>query len=73
MFAPDDEDVVVVSHGLWQRMLGEREDVLGRRITINGKPSLVIGVAPAGFTGLLRGLPADLWLPLERQSNTNGD
>ena len=68
VFRPDDEDVVVVSHGLWQRMLGGREDVLGRRITINGKPSLVIGVAPAGFTGLLRGLPADLWLPLERQS-----
>ena len=67
VFGPDDEDVVVVSHGLWQRMLGGREDVLGRKITINGKPSLVIGVAPAGFTGLLRGLPADLWLPLERQ------
>ena len=54
VFGPDDEDVVVVSHGLWQRMLGGREDVLGRRITINGKPSLVIGVAPAGFTGLLQ-------------------
>ena len=68
VFGPDDEDVVVVSHGLWQRMLGGREDVLGRRLTINGKPSVVIGVAPPGFTGLLRGLPADLWLPLERQS-----
>ena len=31
VFGPDDEDVVVVSHGLWQRMLGGREDVLGRR------------------------------------------
>ena len=68
VFGPADEDVVVVSHGLWQRMLGGREDVLGRRLTINGKPSVVIGVAPPGFTGLLRGLPADLWLPLERQS-----
>ena len=36
-------------------------------IAINGKPSVVIGIAPSGFTGLLRGLPADLWLPLERQ------
>ena len=67
VFAPDDEDVVVVSHGLWQRLLAGREDVLGRRITINGRPSVVIGVAPPGFTGLLRGLPADLWLPLEGQ------
>jgi len=67
VFAPADEDVVVVSHGLWQRLLGGREDILGRRLTINGRPSVVIGVAPPGFTGLLRGLPADLWLPLERQ------
>ena len=67
VFGPGDEDVVVVSHGLWQRLLGGREDVLGRRLTINGRALVVIGVAPPGFTGLLRGLPADLWLPLEGQ------
>lgn len=67
VFGPDDENVVVVSHGLWQRMLGGREDVLGRRLAINGRPAVVIGIAPSGFTGLLRGLPADLWLPVERQ------
>ena len=57
---------MIVSHGLWQRLLGGREDVLGRRLTINGRSAVVIGVAPPGFTGLLRGLPADLWLPFER-------
>jgi macrolide transport system ATP-binding/permease protein len=67
VFAPSDVDVVVVSHGLWQRLLGGREDVLGRSLMINGRPSVVIGVARQGFTGLLRGLPADLWLPIERQ------
>jgi predicted permease len=67
VFGPGDENVVIVSHGLWQGLLGGREDVLGQQLTIDGRPAVVIGVAPPGFTGLLRGLPADLWLPFERQ------
>jgi predicted permease len=66
-FGADDGGGVVVSHGLWQRLWGGRDEALGRTVLVNGKPRVVIGVAPREFTGLLRGLPADLWLPIEPQ------
>ena len=66
-FEANEEGTAIISHAVWQRMWGGREDVLGRTIAVNGRPAVVIGIAPPGFTGLLRGLPADLWLPLERQ------
>lgn len=51
---PADEDaaaprVVVLSHGLWQRLYGEERDVLGRTILLGVEPAAVIGVMPAGF------------------------
>jgi putative ABC transport system permease protein len=59
--APGEDDVVVLSHGAWQRRFGGDTGVLGRRVTINGQPVSVIGVMPAGFQ-----FPstAELWLPL---------
>ncbi len=67
VLTPEDVDAVVVSHGLWQRMFGGDPGIIGRSLGINGTPFVVVGVAPAGFTGLVRGIPADLWMPLETQ------
>ena len=49
---------IVISHGFWQRAYGGDPDIIGRRVTVLGFPSTVIGVMPAGFT-----FPAstDLW------------
>ena len=64
----EDESGAVLSYNLWQRSFASDQDVVGRRIVLNGKPYHVAGVAPEGFTGLIRGIPADLWVPLPRSA-----
>jgi predicted permease len=68
LFGPgDDPASVVISHGLWQRRYRGAPDVAGRELRIGGRPFTVIGVAPPGFTGSLRGVGMELWLQLEAE------
>jgi putative ABC transport system permease protein len=55
----------VVSHDFWLRVLGGRDDALGRRLMVGGRDFAVIGVAPPGFRGTVHETPADLWVLLE--------
>ncbi len=59
---PGHDSVVILSHGLWQSRFGSDPSVVGRRVTINGEPSTVIGVMPSRFT--MPKYNADLWTPL---------
>jgi putative ABC transport system permease protein len=54
--------VVVLTHGLWQRLFGGEEAVLGRSMSLNGEAYTVIGVLPPGF--VLPGREAELMVPL---------
>lgn len=59
------EPVVLISHGLWQRRFGGSPEVLERSLPLNGRPFRIVGVAPLSFQGMLaRGIPMDLWVPL---------
>ncbi|HJU75334.1 MAG TPA: ABC transporter permease [Gemmatimonadaceae bacterium] len=60
--APNASPVVVLSHALWQRRFAGNGDIVGRSISINKKPYTVLGVAPAGFSGLSGN--ADFWVPM---------
>jgi putative ABC transport system permease protein len=61
---PGQDAVLVISHGLWQRRFGGASDILGRTITLSGRPHEVIGVMPP----LLRWPEkAELWKPLAPQ------
>jgi putative ABC transport system permease protein len=40
------EDVLVISHGLWQRRYGGSPDAIGRRVTLTERPFTIIGVMP---------------------------
>lgn len=53
--------VVVLSHRLWQSRFGSDPTLLGRAMTLNGVPYIVIGVMPAGFQHPQR---VELWTPL---------
>ena len=61
---PNEAPVAVVSHGLWQRQLGARADVVGSTVKISGLPYTVIGVAPASYAGGIPGLAVDFWVPV---------
>jgi len=56
--------VAVLSYDYWERELGRRADVVGRVLSLDGKPVQVIGVAGAGFTGPEVGRSPQITLPL---------
>ncbi len=68
---PGREDVVVLSHGLWQRRFGGDPAVAGKALSVDGRNCTVVGVMPMGFrfpggTGdmaVANSVP-DLWMPL---------
>ena len=53
--APGAHPVVMLSHDYWVRRFGGEPGVLNLKVAINGHPMMVIGVAPAGFRGVLSG------------------
>jgi len=57
---------VVVSYGFWQRNLGSDPAAAGKRILVNGRPLIVVGVAPRGFRGMAldRESPPEVWIPV---------
>jgi predicted permease len=56
---------VVLSYSLWARRFGSDDKFIGQTITLNGTPYTVVGVAPAGFKGIVSlGRPDLLWIPI---------
>ncbi len=55
--------VAVISHGLWQRRLGGRADVIGQQLQLDDESWTIVGVMPPGFA--IPNNPAEIWLPLQ--------
>jgi macrolide transport system ATP-binding/permease protein len=60
---PGRDAVAVISDQLWKARFNRDPAVLGREIRINDISFKVIGVAPSGFYGDLKGLPVEVWIP----------
>jgi predicted permease len=56
--------VAILSHATWQNLFESDPGILGRTVRINDSPFTVIGVAPAGFVGLMPIVEPALWAPL---------
>ncbi|HEV7785289.1 MAG TPA: ABC transporter permease, partial [Thermoanaerobaculia bacterium] len=63
--------LVVISHAYWRRRFAGDDAVIGRRITLNGYPFTIIGVAPPEFFGDIVGVATELWIPLSMQAQVN--
>jgi putative ABC transport system permease protein len=62
-------DVVVLSYGVWQRLLGGDRGVIGTAVRLDGKPFTVIGVMPADFRSQYG---AQVWTTLAQVASTIG-
>ena len=60
----DSSGVVVIAHHLWQNSFQGADDVVGRSVSLNGRPATVIGVAEPRFRGAWLAELADVWVPL---------
>ena len=63
---PGNENVVVISHALWQRRFGADPNIIGKPLIINGEPCPLVGVMPADFNHPKPGAskPVEIWQPL---------
>ena len=72
LFTPGDADPenstaseeAVISYEFWQRRLGGVPDVVGKQIRVEGHPFKIVGVTRKWFTGLTRGEPPEITLPI---------
>ena len=60
---PGAHPVVVLGEDYWRNHLDSDPNVLGRKVTVNGYPMTVIGIAPSGFGGMDLLATASLWMP----------
>ena len=65
--APGAHPVVMLSHDYWVRRFAADPGVLNQKVAINGHPMLVIGIAPAGFRGVLSGENPEVFAPIAMQ------
>src|SRR5262245_7493406 len=54
--------VVILSHQLWQKRFGGRNDIIGQSLTLNDKNLTIVGVMPADFT--YPNPQIELWTPM---------
>ena len=62
--APSAHPVIMLSHDYWVRRFAGEPGVLNVKVAINGHPMVVVGVAPAGFRGVLSGEHPEVFVPI---------
>jgi putative ABC transport system permease protein len=73
-FTPDEDqpgarDVVVLTHGFWQRRFGSDPAVIGRTIVLSGMPHEIIGVLTPGLKIEIDD-PPDVYVPFRIDPNS---
>ena len=62
--APGADPVIVLSYSYWKQHLGGDPDIIGKKVSFDGHPVTVIGVAPQGFQGVQSLVSIAGYLPL---------
>ncbi len=58
------EAMLVLGYRFWQRRFGGDPGVVGTVVRLDGIPTRVVGIAPAGFYGLYQGAEIEGYVPL---------
>jgi putative ABC transport system permease protein len=58
--------VAVISEGLWNRQFASDPNIVGRTVTLNDRPTTIVGVMPP--TADVFGDNIDLWLPIASET-----
>ncbi|MBI4263789.1 MAG: ABC transporter permease [Acidobacteria bacterium] len=65
--------VAVVSDRVWDEYFQRADDILGRHLTLNGHPAVIVGVAPPRFEGPLLGdAGLGVWVPAVAWARVQG-
>jgi macrolide transport system ATP-binding/permease protein len=72
VFHPEDDSrsaapVAVLSYSTWQRRFAGDPGIVGRRVNFYRIPFTIVGVADAKFTGLIKGISPEFWIPVRQQ------
>jgi predicted permease len=62
--------VAVLGHTTWLRRFGGDRSVVGRKVTLNGRPCTIVGVVPEYFRGTFAFSEAEVYLPVNWTSRT---
>jgi len=76
LLTPDDDRpgggpdglAAVISHRIWVERYHADPSIVGRHITVTDHGATIVGVAPAGFEGVIVAEHPDIYLPLEFQA-----
>ena len=61
--SPGGNNVVVLSHELWQRAFGSDDQIIGKVLDVNGNQSTVVGVMPPKFD--IDDSKVEAWIPMQ--------
>jgi putative ABC transport system permease protein len=61
--APDQWNVAIISHALWSKYFASDRAIIGKVVDMDGTPTRIVGVMPAGFEVFQASVEA--WLPLQ--------
>jgi predicted permease len=64
-----EQAVAVLDYAYWTRRFGADPAVVGKQVRVNGKPTLIIGVAPREFHGLFSVFETDVYLSMSAISS----
>lgn len=66
----DSSGVIVIGYHVWQNTFAGVDDIVGRSVSLNGRPATVVGVAEPHFRGAWLAELADVWAPLAPERQT---
>jgi predicted permease len=64
---PSGHPVAMISYGYWSRRFGRAPDIIGRSISLSGRPFTIIGITPPEFFGAEVGVAPEIFVSIMMQ------